>query len=337
MSATGATAAARPRQTARAIRAALVPSPRTARRLVALGTAACVLVAGYLFWLRDSALVQVEKVTVTGLGGADADRVRAALASTAKGMTTLHVSRGRLERAAAAFPVVRAIDVAPDFPNGMRIHVVQHRPAAWLVSGSRRLPVAGDGTVLTGLAVSGSLPLVKVTGALPAKQVPAGAALQALRVAGGIPAALRTRVREIRRERGKGMVVPLAGGPRLIFGDAGRVTAKWAAAIRVLADPDAAGAAYVDVRIPERPAAGGLPVKTVTPVAPAEAPAPQAPPPPESAPAASAPAPTPAVTAPGSPADSGAPAAPEGASHPSPPPTQTPAAEGGGTTANPQP
>ncbi len=314
-----------------------------ARRLVALGAAGCILVAGYLFWLRDSSLVQVETVAVTGLGGAHADRVRTALASKAKRMTTLHVSRRQLERAAAAFPVVRAIEVAPDFPNGMRIHVVQHRPAALLASGSRRrVPVAGDGTVLAGLEVRGSLPLVNLAGALPAKQVPAGAALQAVRVAGGIPAALRARVRAVRLERGKGMVVLLEGGPRVIFGDVTRVAAKWAAAIRVLADRDAAGAAYVDVRLPERPAAGGLPVETVTPVAPAAAPAAKEPTPADSVPAAGPPASAsapsaPAPTAPDHSVGSGAPAGLEGASRPSPPARRAPAAEGGGATPNPRP
>jgi hypothetical protein len=39
--------------------------------------------------------------------------------------------------------------------------------------------------------------------------------------------------------------------------------------VRILADPEAAGASYIDVRLPGRPAAGGLPAETVAPVAPA--------------------------------------------------------------------
>ena len=57
---------------------------------------------------------------------------------------------------------------------------------------------------------------------------------------------------------------------------------------RVLADRDAAGADYIDLRIPGRPAAGGLPVQTVEPVAPADSDAQTAPP----AAAEQAPAPT---------------------------------------------
>ena len=61
----------------------------------------------------------------------------------------------------------------------------------------------------------------------------------------------------------------LRDGPELIFGDDSRRRAKWTAAARVLADPEAEGAAYVDVRIPGRPAAGGLTAETAAPVAPA--------------------------------------------------------------------
>ncbi len=94
-------------------------------------------------------------------------------------------------------------------------------------------------------------------------------ALDAVHVAGRAPAPLAGRLTKVERERRRGVVVHLKDGPEVVFGDATRLAAKWAAAVRVLADRDAAGAEYVDVRIPERPAAGGLPVETVAPVAPA--------------------------------------------------------------------
>ena len=52
----------------------------------------------------------------------------------------------------------------------------------------------------------------------------------------------------------------------MIFGDGSDAHRKWLAATRVLADQSAAGATYLDVRIPERVAAGGLgPVPEPTP------------------------------------------------------------------------
>jgi len=249
-------------------RSALASSPRLRRRLVIAALVTAVLGAGYMLWLRDSGLVAVKEVEVTGLTGRDADRVRTALDGAARGMTTLHVDRDALEVAAAPFPVVRAIEVETDFPSGLRVTVIEQRPVAVLVSGERRIPVAGDGSVLSGLPTEGSLPEIHTAVAIPAAQLEPGATLDAARVAGGAPGVLVTRLDQVEREESRGLVVSVEDGPELIFGTAERLTAKWAAAVRVLADPDAAGAEYLDLRLPERPAAGGLAVETVAPATP---------------------------------------------------------------------
>ena len=54
--------------------------PRLRRWLMIALAASLVLAAGYRFWLRDSSLVAVEQVSVSGLTTKDAARVRAALA-----------------------------------------------------------------------------------------------------------------------------------------------------------------------------------------------------------------------------------------------------------------
>lgn len=331
MSGAGATATARPRSAVRAVRAALVRGARLKRRLVTIIVLGAVLTCGYLFWLRDSALVQVETVTVTGATSDDARRVRATLAAAAREMTTLHVDREALEDATAPFPVVRSLEVQADFPNGMRIHVVQHRPVAVLASGSKQVPVAAHGSLLSGLPMSGGLPRVTMEGALPARRLSGGDPLAAVRVAAGLPAALRPRVDEVGRDARNGLVVPIEGGPRLIFGTATRVRAKWAAAVRVLADRDAVGADYVDVRIPERPVAGGLPVATVAPVAPADQAADEAAPPSAAEPPDGAAPEAPAEAPPAPPPDA------EAAPQVAPAPPEARVGEGGGAAANPQP
>lgn len=250
---------------------ALTPGPRMRRRFVVVNCAALALAAGYLFWLRDSGLVVVKEVTVRGLTGGGARSARVALERAARDSTTLHVNRAAIEQVAEAFPAIRGVVITPDFPNSMSIRVIEHRPVAVLRLGARRVAVAGDGSVLTGLPAKGSLPTIEIAGGFPARQVEAGVALDAVRVAGGAPPAITPRLEKVARQRGRGVVVHVKNGPELVFGDAGRIAAKWAAAIRVLADRDAAGAEYIDVRIPERPAAGGLPVETVAPVAPAGA------------------------------------------------------------------
>ena len=69
--------------------------------------------AVYRFWMRDAPFVSVDRVTVTGLSTDDAKRVRSALVSTARTMTTLHVEQDRLDESWPAYPVVRALEVAP--------------------------------------------------------------------------------------------------------------------------------------------------------------------------------------------------------------------------------
>ena len=199
----------------------------------------------------------------------DAARVRAAITSAARSMTTLHVDREALDRAVAGYPVVRKLEVAPDFPHGLSVHVIEYEPAAIAVSDAGRVPVAGDGTILRGVAVKGSLPTVEVEGALGTELLLDRTARGAAAVAGGAPAVLRARIEDVQRRSTDGYVAELRDGPELIFGAATRLRAKWAAAARVLADLEARGATYVDLRIPSRPAVGGLAATTVTPVAPA--------------------------------------------------------------------
>jgi len=244
-------------------------SPRLKRRIVALTAACVVLTALYQLWFRDSSLVEVHKVEVSGLTISDAARVRAALTSAGKTMTTLHVDRGELEKAVATYPVVRALDVQPDFPHGLNIRVIEYQPAAIAISGSSRLAVAGDGTVLRGIKLDGRLPRIDVSGAIGPKALTDPVALGAAAIAGDAPSVLRSRIDHI-EHTARGYVATLRDGPDLIFGPAKRLGAKWAAASRVLADLDARGATYVDLRLPGRPAVGGLAAATVTPVAPAD-------------------------------------------------------------------
>jgi cell division protein FtsQ len=56
----------------------------------------------------------------------------------------------------------------------------------------------------------------------------------------------------------RGLTLDLRNGPDLIFGSGADAPRKWTAAVRVLADPSSEGATYLDLRVPERVAAGGL-------------------------------------------------------------------------------
>jgi cell division protein FtsQ len=236
----------------------------------AAGACACVLAllgVGWL-WLRDSRLVAVEHVSVTGLSGSEAPRVRAALEVAARDMTTLHVRADQLRTAVEPFPAIMAVDARPDFPHGLRIVVHEHVAVAALASGGDRVPVAADGTLLRGSSALG-LPVVTVASPPPGDTLADRRTLRAVAVLAAAPPQLRAKVSRVYAGP-RGLTAPLAAGPVLYFGGADRLRAKWVAAARVLADRSSAGASYVDLRLPERPAAGGL-------VAPAPAAAAQSP------------------------------------------------------------
>lgn len=84
------------------------------------------------------------------------------------------------------------------------------------------------------------------------------AARRAIAALAAAPVALRERVQRATTTRDGGLTLQLRDGPDLRFGSADRLAAKWAAATAVLADDASAGATYLDLRYPERPAAGGL-------------------------------------------------------------------------------
>jgi cell division septal protein FtsQ len=310
--------------------------PVRLRRRLLIGAAALLALASiYLLWARDAPFVRVERVSVTGLTTSDAARLRQALTAAAKGMTTLHVRHDRLDRVTAAYPVVQGLEVDADFPNTLRVHVIEHRPVAIAVGRGGRVPLAADGRPLRGIPADRTLPVVKLAGALPSERLRERAAMRAVRVLATAPKPLARRLQEARQKRGRGVVVSIRRGPELVFGEPTRLRAKWVAAARVLADPASRGAIYLDLRLPERPVAGGLPVETVVPVAPAGTPTspvqPRAAQPPERGPAGAPAQPAPARPAP---PQQGPQPAPQNATQP---PRPAPTQPGGGAVANPQP
>lgn len=236
---------------------ALSLPPRARRPLAVALLALAILGAAYFLWLRDSSLVAIDEVEVSGLTTRDAPRVRAALESVARDMTTLHLSEERLQAAVSPWPVVGDLRVVTDFPHAVRIEALERRPVALVGPRSDRAPVAADGTVLRGLPRVPRVPAVDLRGAPRGNHLGAGATLTLIEVAGAAPPALLARLRTV-RGGARGLVVEMRRGPEVVLGAPTRLRAKWAAATAVLADRTSRGAAYVDVRLPERPVAGGV-------------------------------------------------------------------------------
>ena len=245
MPATAATA----RRTARRRRV----RPRTLKIGLAGLLLAVLLAAGWL-WLRGSSLVAVESVKVTGVSGPGSGSIRSNLKSLALDMTTLKVDRAALDEAVARYPVVKSLEVSTDFPHGMRIAVTEREAVAVLAGSGVPVPVASDGVILRGQPTTG-LPVVTARVPYGATRVPGGSAREQVLLLGAAPEHLRRRVSAVVAGAG-GYTIRIAGYPELRFGPAERIESKWAAASRILADPSVAGATYVDLRVPERPAVG---------------------------------------------------------------------------------
>jgi cell division protein FtsQ len=229
------------------------------RRIALLATlGAVILLGGGWLWFRDSPLVAVEKVTVTGENGPDAAAIRSALVASARSMTTLDVQTSRLYAAVSAYPVVRSLRVSTEFPHGMRIRVLEELPVAQVVVDGHRIAVAADGTLLRDLASVPALPTIQLAVPPGGPRVMAAGALEELHAARTAPRDLLPRITLISVVRGPGLVVRLHDGPAVYLGDDRGLRAKWASAVAVMADQGSAGAAYIDVTDPARPAAGAV-------------------------------------------------------------------------------
>jgi cell division protein FtsQ len=249
-----------PRRDAARLRLPRVP-PRV---LLALVAAVLVLGGGWL-WLRESPLTQVREVTITGASSSEQRQVRARLEAAALDMSTLHVREDALRSAAAPFASVSDLRVHADFPHAMRIEVIEHEPVAALEVGDRTIAATGSGLLLRGIAADEELPVIRMDAAPAGERVDNGNTLTALDIAAAAPDELRRRIDRLWTGP-KGMMLALVDGPDVIFGTAADSRRKWLAAARVLAEPGAAGATYLDVRTPERVAAGGVgPVPEETP------------------------------------------------------------------------
>ena len=118
--------------------------------------------------------------------------------------------------------------------------------------------------MLTGVQADRDLPSIR-RDQIPSKRVDDARTRAALAVAAAAPEPLLRRGERLWWGP-EGLTVDMRDGPPLIFGSAAGAARKWTAAARVLADQRAAGATYLDLRIPERVAAGGLgPVVEETP------------------------------------------------------------------------
>jgi cell division protein FtsQ len=246
--------------------AATVALPRLARlsvralrnRAVLVALAVVALFAVYTFWFRDSSLVAVKTVNVSGIGKGKLDaKLRAALVHAGLGMTTLDASQAELVKAARPFPSVQAVSIDPTFPSTLNVEVTKRAAVAVIGEGSGAVGVAQDGRVMRGVPVDGDqLPRLPLTAAPKGSWV-GGPVLEQAKMLGAAPKPLLRYVdHSFNGESGIGL--ELDGGVDLLFGTAGSAAQKWKAAAAVLSDPELGSLDYVDLSVARRPAVGGV-------------------------------------------------------------------------------
>lgn len=215
------------------------------------------IVAGGFMLVRNSSLVEVREVKVVGLSGYYDKQARSAVVSEAMQMTTMNFNAERVQEAAAGFVDVAGVRVETDFPHGATIFVDVRRPVLVARLNGRTVTLSQNGEVITTATSVAGLPKIEASGSVVNNRVTGGKALSAARLLGAAPDVLMRKVDAIKW--GKfGIVVSMASGPDLYFGTSEDAKRKWRDAATVLASGAVTGASYLDLRVPGRPAVGGL-------------------------------------------------------------------------------
>jgi cell division protein FtsQ len=240
-----------PRLRARRVAVRREAGRRRLRRLVvALGIAG---LAGLGVAAVYSPFLAVDRVQVRGAGPTQ----RAVLAAThlSTGAPILFVDASGAAAAVRRLPAVASAHVERAFPHTVTVTVTLRTPAAWapLAAGGVAV-VDGHGVVISRAATApfGLPELVGLTKVpTPGGRVaPAGPAVLAAALAPALPG--RVGVVTFGPD---GLIVGVAGGPQLRFGDTTALATKAHAAAAILAAL-VAPAHYLDVSVPAAPVAG---------------------------------------------------------------------------------
>ncbi len=233
--------------------------PRRLRSWHTLALVLALILIGWLgwTWYRSSSFVKVDSVKVTGLSGPEVPQIRAALTSAALQMTTLNIDMQKLDAAVASYPYVHALSVTGRGAHGVLIHVAERVPVAYVHSGGSSRVVDADGVLLPSTTtVAGALPVVPVASLSASNTVASPGARAAIAVLAAAPYALLSHLGAATSSSSHGVIVQVRNGPQLYFGTGTQLAQKWDAAVAVLQNKESAGASYIDVTDPSRPASG---------------------------------------------------------------------------------
>ncbi len=235
--------------------------PRPGRRTLAVVVVLAAVLTGAYFWARQSSLVAVQQVTVTGVSGPDAVAIRQTLVQTAERMTTMNIDSRRLKASVSRYPFVRSLRVSVSLPHTATISVFEQVPVG-VLGGTT---VSAHGTLLPRVSPSGqAVPTITASSAASGSgsgsgrsgNAVTGTARADVYLLASAPYPILARLATAGWRPGRGLTATLRNGPIVYFGDDTRLAAKWRSVILALAQPSSAGASYIDVTDPTRPAAG---------------------------------------------------------------------------------
>ena len=178
------------------------------------------------------------------------------LAGVGRDDSLLTVQSGRVRKGLARSPWIRTVEVRRELPWTLVVTVEERRPVAWVRHPGGIAVVAGDGTVL---ARRQNPPQGIAEMAAWDRKLRPGERLEGreepLAVLASLPSRLLRRVERASMRRGE-VVLHLADGARILYGEARSLEAKNAALARVLRWAGAQGSRieYVDLRVARNPA-----------------------------------------------------------------------------------
>lgn len=231
------------------------------RRFVALIALAALAGIAGLYWVATGPLVAVHGVSMGGYERADGDELLRSLSAAAAEGTVLAPPTEAMRAAAAEFAWVDSISVSRRWPRALRVTVVPAVPVAVAAFEDQAVLVSARGRVLGVKDGTTGLGWLRLEQSPPAEggTLPEGARAALAFVAAADPV-VAARVRGLRVVRGGSVVGRVTAGPELRLGAPVRLSAKARALGLLLANlspEEEAGASYIDLSVPERPALGG--------------------------------------------------------------------------------
>ena len=233
------------------------------RRRRILWRTAVALAVGVVVWVAFfSPLLKVKRITITGARHTSREDIARSVGLDSSDNLLL-ISTSSIATQTKELPWVKRVEVARKLPGTVRIRVIEREPSMVLSTSGRQWMLDAGGRVLGPGDDAPSLPVIAGS---PVSALQAGARVQdqevtgALAVFRSLPPSLRAELETIFVPTVERLTLSLKDGTQIRYGAAEDLKSKnevLGVLLRRLRSEGGA-ATYLDVRVPERPAAAPL-------------------------------------------------------------------------------